>query len=130
MSIAFGVDVANATQELLEEVAAGVLAESSRALYIVHKLSPKYWLLCYVCHFCLLASLVSQDCILIVVKQASYVLVREIAESSDLILQKSGVILCLFFEAKDLEGALGACNSVKCKLDYRAEARSKELCDG
>ena len=56
MSIAFGVDVANSTQELLEEVAADLLGERAGYLQKVEKLTSHDGLLGDIGHGHLLAT--------------------------------------------------------------------------
>ena len=116
MGKAFGVDMAQTSQELLEKVTTCVFAESSRALHVIHELATEHWLLRDVCHPCLVTALVPEDCILIVVEKTSNVPMREVAKSCDLILEKKIVVFTLILQVEDLECMLGASYRVLCKL--------------
>ena len=78
MGVASLVDVAEPTQELLEEVSTSVLTKWTRAFDVIHQLSPKDWFLSNIGHPALLTVLVFKNSIFIVHLEASYVLMREI----------------------------------------------------
>ena len=78
MGVASLVDVAEPTQELLEEVSTSVLTKWTRAFDVIHQFSPKDWFLSNIGHPALLTVLVFKNSIFIVHLEASYVLMREI----------------------------------------------------
>ena len=78
MGVASLVDVAEPTQELLEEVSTSVLTKRARALDVIHQLPSKDWLLNDIGNPALLTVLVFKNSIFIVHLEASYVLMREI----------------------------------------------------